>query len=298
METERVSFVEAVRSLAERAGIKIPEEGKDEKAQEETDRLHNALRFAGRLFHDNLTKTDEGRTALEYFKQRGFSDETLRAFGLGYALNSWDNLLTHARREGIRDEDLLAAGLLRKREDGTSFYDYFRGRAMFPILSAAGRVVAFGARKMRDDDPIQGKYINSPETPVYSKSRVLFGLSHAKEAIRQLDAVLLVEGYADMISLFQAGVQNVVASSGTALTEDQLSCSAATRRISSSSTTAILPARALRSEGSTWRSRRTWTCASSPCLPAKIPIRSSETTGRRCSATCSAKRSPSSTSKP
>lgn len=223
METERVSFVEAVRSLAERAGIKIPEEGKDEKAQEESDRLHNALRFAGRLFHDNLTKTDEGRGALEYFKQRGFSDDTLRAFGLGYALNSWDNLLTHARREGIRDEDLLAAGLLRKREDGSSFYDYFRGRAMFPILSSAGRVVAFGARKMRDDDPIQGKYINSPETPVYSKSRILFGLSHAKEAIRQLDAVLLVEGYADMISLFQAGVQNVVASSGTALTEDQLS---------------------------------------------------------------------------
>lgn len=223
METERVSFVEAVRSLADRAGIKIPEEGKDEKAQEESDRLHNALRFAGRLFHDNLTKTDEGRAALEYFKQRGFSDETLRAFGLGYALNSWDNLLTHARREGIREEDLLAAGLLRKREDGSSFYDYFRGRAMFPILSAAGRVVAFGARKMRDDDPIQGKYINSPETPVYSKSRVLFGLSHAKEAIRQLDSVLLVEGYADMISLFQAGVQNVVASSGTALTEDQLS---------------------------------------------------------------------------
>jgi DNA primase len=222
METERVSFVEAVRSLADRAGIKIPEEGRDEKAQEESDRLHNALRFAGRLFHDNLTKTDEGRGALEYFKQRGFSDDTMRAFGLGYALNSWDNLLTHARREGIGDEDLLAAGLLRKRDDG-SLYDYFRGRAMFPIFSAAGRVVAFGARRMHDDDPIQGKYINSPETPVYSKSRVLFGLSHAKEAIRQTDAVLLVEGYADMISLFQAGVQNVVASSGTALTEDQLS---------------------------------------------------------------------------
>ena len=222
METERVSFVEAVRSLAERAGIQIPEEGKDEKAQEENDRILNALRFAGRLFHDNLTKTDEGRSALEYFKGRGFSDETMRAFGLGYALNSWDGLLNHAHREGIQDEDLLAAGLLRKRDDG-SFYDYFRGRAMFPIFSAAGRVVAFGARKMRDDDPIQGKYINSPETPVYSKSRVLFGLSHAKDAIRQEDSVLLVEGYADMISLFQAGVQHVVASSGTALTDDQLS---------------------------------------------------------------------------
>ncbi len=221
METERVSFVEAVRSLAERAGIRIPEEGKDERVQEETDRVLNALRFAGRLFYDNLSKTDEGRAALEYFKGRGFTDDTIRTFGLGYSLNSWDALLLHGRTEGIKDEDLLAAGLLRKRDDGT-FYDYFRGRAMFPIFSAAGRVVAFGARKMREDDPIQGKYINSPETPVYSKSRVLFGLSHAKDAIRQVDAVLLVEGYADMISLFQAGIQNVVASSGTALTEDQL----------------------------------------------------------------------------
>lgn len=221
METERVSFVEAVRSLAERAGIRILEEGKDEKVQEETDRVLNALRFAGRLFYDNLSKTDEGRSALEYFKGRGFTDDTIRVFGLGYSLNSWDALLLHGRNEGIKDDDLLAAGLLRKRDDGT-FYDYFRGRAMFPIFSAAGRVVGFGARKMREDDPIQGKYINSPETPVYSKSRVLFGLSHAKDAIRQVDAVLLVEGYADMISLFQAGIQNVVASSGTALTEDQL----------------------------------------------------------------------------
>ena len=222
METERVSFVEAVRSLAERAGIKIPEEGKDDKSQEETDRLLNALRFAGRLFYDNLSKTDEGPVALEYFKGRGFTDDTIRTFGLGYSMNSWDALLNHGRTEGIKEEDLLAAGLMRKRDDG-SLYDYFRGRAMFPIFSAAGRVVAFGARKIRDDDPIQGKYINSPETPVYSKSRVLFGLSHAKDAIRQEDAALLVEGYADMISLFQAGIQNVVASSGTALTEDQLS---------------------------------------------------------------------------
>ncbi len=118
-------------------------------------------------------------------------------------------------------EDLIKAGLARAREDGSP-YDYFRGRAMFPIFSTAGRVIGFGARKMREDDPVAGKYINSPETPIYNKSRVLFGLSHAKEAIRHEESVLMVEGYADLISLYQAGIQNVVASSGTALTEEQL----------------------------------------------------------------------------
>ena len=221
METERVSFVEAVRSLAERAGITIPEEGKNDPAQAESDQIYAALRFAGNLFFEHLTKTDEGRSALTYFQRRGFTEETIRTFGLGYSLNMWDHLLKKATDAGLKQDDLLKAGLLRRRDDGT-VYDYFRGRAMFPILTSAGRVVGFGARKMRDDDPIQGKYINSPETPVYSKSRILFGLSHAKESIRKEDAVLLVEGYADMISLFQAGVQNVVASSGTALTEEQL----------------------------------------------------------------------------
>lgn len=221
MEYEKVSFVEAVRSLAQRAGIAMPKaEGQYEQSGE-IENLYNACRFAGLFFYSNLTKTDEGKAALEYFYSRGFSDETIRTFGLGYALNSWDALLQKAREEGINPEFLLKAGLLRAREDGSGYYDYFRGRAMFPIVSTTGRVVGFGARKMREDDPL-GKYINSPETPIYNKGRMLFGLFQAKDAIRAEDSVLLVEGYADLLTLYQAGFQNVVASSGTALTQEQL----------------------------------------------------------------------------
>jgi DNA primase len=220
MEFEKVSFTEAVRSLAEKAGITISFTEVDQERQNETEALYNVCRFAGLHFYTNLTKTDEGRTALEYFHQRGFSDETIRVFGLGYSLNSWDGLVHRAKEEGLDRGDLLKAGLIRVREDGTD-YDYFRGRAMFPIISTTGRVVGFGARKLREDDPL-GKYINSPETPIYNKSRVLYGLFHSKDAVRGQDNALMVEGYADLISLYQAGIQNVVASSGTALTEDQV----------------------------------------------------------------------------
>jgi DNA primase len=220
MEFERVSFTEAVRSLAEKSGITITFTEADQDQQNEVENLYNVCRFAGLHFYTNLTKTDEGRTALEYFHGRGFSDETIRTFGLGYSLHSWDGFITRAKEEGFKREDLLKAGLIRTREDGSD-YDYFRGRAMFPIFTATGRVVGFGARKLREDDPL-GKYINSPETPIYNKSRILFGLFHSKDAVRAEDNSLMVEGYADLISLYQAGIQNVVASSGTALTEEQV----------------------------------------------------------------------------
>ncbi|HCA81175.1 MAG TPA: DNA primase [Bacteroidetes bacterium] len=220
MEFEKISFTEAVRALAEKTGIVISFTESDQEHQSETESLYHACRFAGLTFHNNLTKTDEGRTALEYFHQRGFTDETIRTFGLGYSMNSWDGFVNRAKEEGLNREDLLKAGLLRSREDGTD-YDYFRGRAMFPIFITTGRVVGFGARKLREDDPL-GKYINSPETPIYNKSRILFGLFHSKDAVRSEDNALMVEGYADLISLYQAGIQNVVASSGTALTEEQV----------------------------------------------------------------------------
>ena len=221
MEMEKVSFVEAVRSLAERAGITIPTESSSEEPSE-AEHLYAACRFAGLHFYKNLTASAEGKFALKYFHDREFSDDTIRTFGLGYALNAWDGLLVAAQLEGIPVEHLVKAGLVRSREGGSGHYDYFRGRAMFPIFSTSGRVIAFGARKLRDDDSIQGKYINSPETGVYSKSRVVFGLFQSKEAVRSENNALMVEGYADTISLFQAGIQNVVASSGTALTPDQL----------------------------------------------------------------------------
>jgi len=220
MEYEKVSFIEAVRSLAEKAGISLPSEQVPPEQQTEIEALYNACRFAGLYFYRNLTETDEGRSALEYFHSRDFTDETIRTFGLGYALNAWDGFLKKAVEEGHKIEHLVKAGLVRKRED-SSHYDYFRGRAMFPIFSTSGRVIAFGARKLREDDQL-GKYINSPETPIYNKSRVLFGLFHSKDYVRGEDNAFMVEGYADLISMFQAGVQNVVASSGTALTEEQL----------------------------------------------------------------------------
>ena len=219
---EKVSFLEAVRSLAERAGISLPAENAVEAAEaSENERLYEICRKAGLYFHENLTSTIEGKLALEYFHHRGFTDDTIRKFGLGYSMNSWDELTRRMDRDGIPVDMLDKAGLVVKREETSGFYDRFRGRAMFPIFSPSGRTIAFGARKMREDDPL-GKYINSPETPVYNKSRNLYGLFQAKDAIREKECTILVEGYADLISVYQAGIQNIVASSGTALTVEQV----------------------------------------------------------------------------
>ena len=222
METEKISFVEAVRTLAERAGIALPSATEaDQLRASEHDALFAACKLAGLFYHRCLTATPEGVPALEYLRKRGVTEETMRRFGLGYAPNSWDALLRFARSEQVDAAELERAGLVVRRDDRSGFYDRFRGRAMFPIFSVSGRTIAFGARKLREDDPL-AKYINSPETPIYVKSRVLYGLSHAKEAIRAEEYAVMVEGYADMISVYQAGAQNVVATSGTALTDEQL----------------------------------------------------------------------------
>jgi DNA primase len=221
-QVEKVSFIEAVRTLAERAGIVLPSESSVDVAEAtESEKLYDVCRKAGLFFYENLTTTVEGKLALEYFHHRGFTDETIRKFGLGYAMNSWDDLMKRMERESVSIEMVDKAGLVVKREDNSGYYDRFRGRAMFPIFSPSGRTIAFGARKMREDDPL-GKYINSPETPIYNKSRNLYGLFQAKDAIREKEYALLVEGYADLISVFQSGIQNIVASSGTALTEEQI----------------------------------------------------------------------------
>jgi len=222
MEHDKVSFIEALKTLADRAGIALPQEaGGVDSSGTENEALYAACRLAAFHFHENLTATIEGKLALEYFHHRGFSDGTIRAVGLGYSMNSWDSLVRHAASNNMSADVLERAGLVVKRDDGSGFYDRFRGRAMFPIFSASGRVIGFGARKMREDDPL-GKYINSPETPIYNKSRSLYGLFQAKDAIREKEYAILVEGYADLISVFQAGCENIVASSGTALTEDQI----------------------------------------------------------------------------
>jgi len=220
MEWEKATYVEAIEILAERAGIQIVRTEEAMQSASETEKLYSACTFAARRFHKNLTGTEEGAFALKYFQSRGFSEKTITEFGLGYSARAWDALVKNAGDEGIKPEYLEKVGLARKREDG-GYYDAFRGRAMFPIFSTTGRVIAFGARKLYDDDTL-GKYINSSETPIYHKSKILYGLSQGKEAIREKDAAVLVEGYADLLSVYQAGTRNVVASSGTALTVEQI----------------------------------------------------------------------------
>lgn len=220
MEYDKSSYVEALEVLAERASITLTRDEEAYEAASETEKLYTVVSFAARTFYNDLTKTDEGKFALEYFRARGFTNQTITTFGLGYSLRGWETLLKKAEEEGIQPDHLEKTGLVKRREDGT-MYDTFRGRAMFPIFSTTGRVIAFGARKLYDDDTL-GKYINSSETSIYHKSKVLYGLSQAKETIRTRDFVVLVEGYADLISVFQSGTKNIVASSGTALTSEQI----------------------------------------------------------------------------
>jgi DNA primase len=222
MEHERVSFIEAVRTLADRLGILLPAEGGMDEAQAtEAEQLYGVCRAAGLHFYENLTSTVEGSLAREYFLHRGFTEATIRKFGLGYSMHGWDDLVRLATRQGLDLALLDKAGLVVRRDDGSGYYDRFRGRAMFPIFSTTGRTTAFGARKLRDDDPL-AKYINSPETPIYNKSRTLYGLFQARDAIRDRQVAVLVEGYADLITAFQGGIENIVASSGTALTPEQI----------------------------------------------------------------------------
>ena len=220
-EIEGVGFLEGVRVLADRYGIPLPEEEADQEAANEREAILHALRFAARFFYRQLTQTDRGRPALDYLRERGYEPSTIKQFGLGYAPDEWDALLTAAEDEQLDAETLEKAGLVVERNDGSGYYDRYRGRIIFPIFSHIGKVLAFAGRIL-DEDADQPKYINSPETEVYHKKEVLYGLHQAKRAIRQTDEVLLVEGYTDVISLSQAGVENVVASSGTALTEGQV----------------------------------------------------------------------------
>jgi DNA primase len=222
-ETEGVGFLEGVRMLADRYGIVLPEEEADPEAANEREAILHALRFAARFFYRRLTQSDRGRPALDYLRERGFAPETIKQFGLGFAPNEWDALLTAAEEKQIGPETLEKAGLVIERDDGSGYYDRYRGRIIFPIFSHIGKVLAFAGRILDPDDKRdQPKYINSPETEVYRKKEVLYGLHQAKRSIRQSDEVLLVEGYTDVISLSQAGVENVVASSGTALTDQQV----------------------------------------------------------------------------
>ncbi|MBN8590064.1 MAG: DNA primase [Rhodothermia bacterium] len=222
MDHEHLGFYESIKVLAARAHIHIPEEASEDTSPEiRLEPLYHALRFSAKFYWEQLTKTDEGKKyGLSYFRERGFLNETIRKFGLGYAPNGWDGLIRASEAAQIKVEHLEQAGLILPSQRG-GHYDRFRGRALFPIISHIGKVIGFGGRILSDAKD-QPKYINSPETPVYQKSHVLFGLFQAKNAIRATQEVLLVEGYTDVISLHQAGIHHAVATSGTALTNHQV----------------------------------------------------------------------------
>lgn len=217
---EALSFPEAVRVLAEKSGVVLPQEEAPSEDASESESIYHALRFAARFFHEALAKDDRAEAARKYLLNRGFELDSIKKFGIGYAPDSWDALFVKATEQHIDAEYLEGAGLIIRKKDGVGYYDRYRHRLIFPIFSHVGKVVGFGGRVLREDD--EPKYINSPETKVYNKSRILYGLYNAKNAIRAKEEAILVEGYTDVVSLNQAGVEHVIASSGTALTRDQI----------------------------------------------------------------------------
>lgn len=223
MEIDGLSYMEALRYLAKKYGIEVEEEEQTDEvqdAQNKRESLYIVLNFAAEYFSELLHEHDEGKSiGLSYFQERGFDEASIKEFRLGYSLGIWDHIYQEGIKRGYSEQLLEEAGLIIKKEDG-KVYDRFRGRVIFPIQNVSGKVIAFGARILTSDKK-QPKYLNSPETELYNKSKVLYGMFQAKQAIRKEDNCYLVEGYTDVISLHQRGVQNVVASSGTALTAEQ-----------------------------------------------------------------------------
>lgn len=210
-----LDYVEAVKFLASRAGMPLPEE--DDKVGRLRSRVLSINRAAARFFYEQLNaESEEAKTARGYWRGRGLSDATIRRFGLGYAPNDFKALRSHLRGLGFSEEEMLAAGVVKRSEKG-NVYDAFRGRVMTPIFDLRGNVIAFGGRVLGDEKP---KYINSPETLVYKKSKAMFALNIAKKS--QSRRYILCEGYMDVISLHQAGFETAVAACGTALTPDQV----------------------------------------------------------------------------
>lgn len=221
---EKISFMDAVIKLAKRAGIELKQSEYAPDLNNEITKLFEINKLAAKFYFDRLRELqgEEKDFVYEYLDKRKLKKNTIVTFGIGYAPKGWNNLHSYFIDNGLfTEKDLVKAGLLREKENNR-YYDTFRGRIIFPIFNESGKPVAFGARKIYDDDEIAGKYINSPETPVYQKRQVLYGLNFAADDIRRKNEVIIVEGYMDLISLHQAGINNVVASSGTAFTIEQV----------------------------------------------------------------------------
>ncbi|HDT14117.1 MAG TPA: DNA primase [Candidatus Aminicenantes bacterium] len=220
MERENLTFPEALKSLAERYHVPLParQQIRPEVLKLE-EKLFKVNELALGYFRKNLVATAEGKKGLDYLKKRGLADETIEALKIGYALNAWTALIDFFKSRDVPVSVLEKGGLALPGSRTGEYRDRFRGRVIFPIFSLTGRIVAFGGRTVVGAEP---KYLNSPETPLYSKGKLLYGLNLAKDAIREEGTAILVEGYTDLSSLYQAGIRNVVASLGTALTSWQV----------------------------------------------------------------------------
>ncbi|MBI4235265.1 DNA primase [Candidatus Peregrinibacteria bacterium] len=220
-ELEGITFPEALEVLAERAGVKIEKQNLKKENKSEKDEFLQAHTWAADFFEKQLWETNDGRKVLEYLHRRGMKDETIREFKIGFAPDKYDGLYPSLLKKGIHQSTLVKSGLVSaKNLAADQVYDKYRARLIFPICDYLGNICGFGGRALKADQ--MPKYLNSAENVIYSKSKVLFGLSSAKKYIKEHDEVILVEGYFDMVLPFQEGVKNVVATSGTALTKEQV----------------------------------------------------------------------------
>ena len=222
MDHDNLDFPQAVEELAKAAGMEVPREdsGRNSKPRQPTDSpLYPLLEAAAEFYRLALKGHPQRRAAVDYLKGRGLSGEIARDFGLGFAPPGWDNLFKHLSSDSLQQKAMIDAGLLVENADSGKRYDRFRDRVMFPIRDSRGRVIAFGGRVLGDDKP---KYLNSPETPVFHKGQELYGLYEARKHNRNLDEIIVVEGYMDVIALAQQGLRNAVATLGTATSEEHL----------------------------------------------------------------------------
>ncbi len=226
-EFEGLDFKGALKLLADKAGVTLEtyrkENKEDKENKSEKEKLYEVMEEATKFFQDNLHNLKGNNGAQEYLKSRGLEEKTIKDFRIGYAILDWRTLYDYLRSKNFADKEIELAGLAKKPEDKTkAMYDRFRGRVMFPISDSSGRIIAFSGRILVDDGK-SAKYLNSPETPIFNKSSVLFGIDKAKESIRKNNFSILVEGQMDLVLSHQAGFKNTVASSGTAMTDQTLS---------------------------------------------------------------------------
>lgn len=219
MERLGLDFVEAVKHVASRCGVEVREVSRQREEDDPNRPLHEINAFAGDWFRKNLLDDEMGREARAYLEGRGIGEEVAERFGLGWAPDEWRALRDAAATHGLGEELMLEVGLLGQSERASEPYDRFRGRIIFPIEGLSGKIVAFGGRILEGDTSDAPKYLNSPETPVYHKGRILYGLSWARHSIRREECALVVEGYMDLVALAAAGFENVVATLGTSTTE-------------------------------------------------------------------------------